>query len=137
MLEHDEINIIKDFWPLIVKTIANSIDFGGFSQIILYFGLSTWTHIEYRIKRSTIYLFLLSIKQLFFQICNINIFGSKSQTLTQQNSRLLFSSTSFAHFVYSCCAMTSYSCTQLDLAFVVFCFSLKGQQDYISLYVWF
>jgi len=29
----------------------------------------------------------------------INIFGSKSRTLTQQNSRLFFSSTAFAHFV--------------------------------------
>jgi len=29
----------------------------------------------------------------------INIFGSKSRTHTQQNSRLYFSSTSFAHFV--------------------------------------
>jgi len=29
---------------------ANSLDFGDFRQIILYFGLSTCTHIEYRIK---------------------------------------------------------------------------------------
>jgi len=36
----------------------------------------------------------------------INIFGSKSRTLTQHNS-LFFSSTSFAHFVLTFCAMTS------------------------------
>ena len=42
-------------------------------------------------------------------------------------------STSFAHFVYSFCPMTPYSCIPLDLAFFVFCFSLKGQHDYISL----
>jgi len=44
----------------------------------------------------------LSIKPFFYFVrCTplINIFGSNSRTLTQQNSRLFFSSTSFAHFV--------------------------------------
>jgi len=36
------------------------------------------------------------------------MFGSKSRSLRQQNSRLFFSSTSFAHFVQMLCAMTSY-----------------------------
>jgi len=38
MLKYDEINIVKDFWPLFVKTTH---DFGDFMQIILYFRLST------------------------------------------------------------------------------------------------
>ena len=89
MLKHDEINIVKDFWSLLVKKIVNSLDFGDFRQIILYFGLSTWTHIEYRIKSSTVtYTFFcffcfiicilffisknqLSIKQVFL-ICKMN-----------------------------------------------------------------
>jgi len=29
---------------------ANSLDFGDVRQIILYFGLSIWTHIGYRKK---------------------------------------------------------------------------------------
>jgi len=46
----------------------------------------------------------LSIEQVFFSNfvrCTplINIFGSKSQSLRQQNSQLFFSSTSLAHFV--------------------------------------
>ena len=36
------------------KEEANSLDFGEFRQIILYFGLSTWTHFEYRITSSTL-----------------------------------------------------------------------------------
>jgi len=35
----------------------------------------------------------------------INIFGSKSRTLTQQ---FFFSSTRFAHFLKTFCTMTSY-----------------------------
>ena len=58
-LQHDDINIVKDFWPLFVKKIANSLDFCEFTQISLYFGFSTWTHTEYRIKNSTVtYTFL-------------------------------------------------------------------------------
>ena len=120
VVKHDDINIVTDFWPLFVKKIANSLDFGDFRQISLDFGLSTWTNIEYRIKRSTvtytlfcffgfircIHFFIrknqLSIEHSFL-ICKmytlINIFGSKSRTLTQQNSRFFYSSTSFAHFV--------------------------------------
>ena len=56
MLKHDGINIVIDFWPLFVKQIANSLDFGDLWQIILYFGLSTWTHIEYWIKSMVTYL---------------------------------------------------------------------------------
>jgi len=45
----------------------------------------------------------LSIEQFFLKFVRctplINIFGSKSQTLTQQNSCLIVSSTSLAHFV--------------------------------------
>ena len=37
-----------------------------------------------------------------------NIFGSKSRTLRQQNSWLIFSWTSLARFVWTFCAMTSY-----------------------------
>ena len=61
--------MVKDFWPLFVKQIANSLDFGDFRQIILYFGLSTWTHIEYRIKSSTLtysYFFSILDKQYVF-----------------------------------------------------------------------
>ena len=35
----------------LLKEIANSLDFRGFRQIILYFELSTWTHIVYRLKK--------------------------------------------------------------------------------------
>jgi len=53
-------------------------------------------------------------------------FWLKSRTLTQQNSRLCFSSIRFAHFMKSFCAMTSYKCTKLtDLAFLVFCYNLR------------
>jgi len=41
LLKHDEINIVKDFLPLFVKKIANSLDYGDIMQIILYFWLST------------------------------------------------------------------------------------------------
>ena len=54
MLKHDDINIVKEFWPLFVKKIAKSLDFGYFMQIILYVGLSTWTHIENKIKSSMV-----------------------------------------------------------------------------------
>ena len=54
MLKHDEINIVKDFDHCLLNQIANSFDLGDFRQILLYFGLSTWIHIEYRIKRSTV-----------------------------------------------------------------------------------
>jgi len=69
----------------------------------------------------------LSIEHIFLKcVPLINIVGSKSQTLTQQNSQLLFSSTSFAHFVYTFCAMTSYLCTKLtDLACLMFCYNLR------------
>jgi len=40
LLKYDEININKDFLPLFVKNIANSLDFGDFRQIIMYFGFS-------------------------------------------------------------------------------------------------
>jgi len=105
LLKHDEINIVNDLWPLFVKRNSKS----------------TWTHIVYRIKSSRVtytyvcflgihnmYTFLhkkrnqLSVEQFFFKFVRytplINMFGSKSRTLTQQNSRV-FSSTSFAHFV--------------------------------------
>jgi len=36
LLKDDEINIAKDFLPLFVKKIANSLDFGDFMQIIYY-----------------------------------------------------------------------------------------------------
>jgi len=55
-----------------------------------------WIHITYTFlhkKKSTFY------QIVFFLTCKINNFGSKSQTFTQQNSRLFFLSTSFAHFV--------------------------------------
>ena len=100
----------------LLKKIANSLDFGDFRQIILYIGLSTSTHIEYIIKSSMVtYPFLLfwihnnyirkklTIEQFFSKFVRCTplnyIFGSKSRTLTQQNSRLCFSSIRFAHFM--------------------------------------
>ena len=46
--------MVNNFWQLFVKKIANSLDFGEFRQIIMYFELSTRTHIEYSIKSSTV-----------------------------------------------------------------------------------
>ena len=46
-------NMVKVFWVFLVKIIANQLDFGEFMPIILYFELSMWTHIEYRVKIST------------------------------------------------------------------------------------
>jgi len=40
LLKHDEINIVKDL-KTVCKKIATSLDFGDFSQSLLYFGLST------------------------------------------------------------------------------------------------
>jgi len=116
LLKHDEINIFKNCWPLFVKKKANSLDFDDFWKIVSYFGLSIWTHIEYRKKVvrwhilsfllfyiNNMYTFLhkkkkqLSIEQFFKKIVRpfINIFGWKSQ-----NSWLFFSSTGLAHFVW-------------------------------------
>ena len=53
-LNSDKINIVKDFDDILLFYLANSLDFGDFRQIILYFGLSTWTHFEYRIKISMV-----------------------------------------------------------------------------------
>jgi len=53
------------------------------------------------------------------------MYTSKSGTTTTKQS-IIFSSTSFAHFVWTFCAITSYLCTKLtDLAFLVFCFNLR------------
>jgi len=35
---------------------GNQLDFGDFRQIILYFALFIWAHIEYRIKMRTVTL---------------------------------------------------------------------------------
>jgi len=37
-----------------VTKMANQLDFGDFRQIIVYFVLSIWTHIEYRTRISTV-----------------------------------------------------------------------------------
>ena len=81
-----------DFLPLLLF-LANSLDLRDFRQIILYFGLSTRTHIEYRIKSSTVtyilfvafldkqYVYLssykknqLSIEQFFQKNCMMYTF---------------------------------------------------------------
>ena len=49
IVKHDEINIIFDHCLLTIF-LANWLVLCDFRQIILYLGLSTWTHIEYRIK---------------------------------------------------------------------------------------
>ena len=49
---------LEFFGHCLFNKIANSLDFTDFRQIILYFGLSTWTHIEYKIKKyGDIYFF--------------------------------------------------------------------------------
>ena len=107
------------------KREAHSLDFGDFRQIILYLGLSTWTHIEYIINvvrwhilsfcffRLTICIpFFIRKKSTFYRTgfffinyvrCTplINMFGSKSRTLRQHNSRLFISTTSLAHCVWT------------------------------------
>ena len=130
-MKHDEINIEKDFFNhCLLNKNSKFTWFCDFRQTILYFGLSTRTHIEYRINSSTVSYTLccffrlticvpffirkrqLSIKQfwVFSKLVKctllITIFGSKSRT--QQNSRLFFSSTSLAQFVWTFCAMTFY-----------------------------
>jgi len=49
-----QINIVMDFWSKHWWKNSKSMDFGDFKQIILYFGLSIWTHFEYRIKIITV-----------------------------------------------------------------------------------
>ena len=54
-----KLRLLRILGPSVGEKIANQIDFGEFRQIILYFGLSTWTHIEYIIKSSMVtYTFL-------------------------------------------------------------------------------
>ena len=44
-------NIVKDFGPSTGEQKSlNQFGFGDLRQIILYFGLSIWTHIAYRIN---------------------------------------------------------------------------------------
>ena len=51
---------LRIFDHCLLKEIDNSLDLGDFSKISLYFGLSIRTHIEYRIKSSTVtYTFYL------------------------------------------------------------------------------
>ena len=54
------------------EKIANQLDFGDFRQIFLYFGLSIWTHIEYRIKISRVTLYFL-----LFRLNNMYTFSHK------------------------------------------------------------
>ena len=70
----------------LLKTIANSLDFGDFRQIILYFGLSTWTHIEYGVHFCFFgFIICIYIEQFSFKFVRctllINGFGSKSRTV--------------------------------------------------------
>ena len=74
---------MKGFWRLFVKKIANSLDLGDFSQIILYFKLSTWTHIEYRIKSSTVAYTFFVFCSIGFIIC-IPFFNTKNQLFIEQ-----------------------------------------------------
>jgi len=59
-------------------------------------------------KMSTFYRTVFSPSKCVRCTPLINMFGSKSRTLRQQNSRLLFSSTSLAQFVWTVCAKISY-----------------------------
>ena len=78
MLNHHEINIIKDDWPLHVRKTTNALDFDEFRQIILYFSLSTWTHIAYRIKIKVVRWHILFF--CFFLIHNMYTFRHKKKT---------------------------------------------------------
>ena len=95
MLQHDIINIVKDFLPLFVYLfLTNSLDFGDFRQIILYFGLSTWTHIEYKKTAKNVfkwYLFQISWFHIFLPF-GLSFFWSRLWSS-------IFSSISFVYLI--------------------------------------
>ena len=121
MLKHDEINQVKDFWPLLKKS-ANSLDIGDFKQILLYFGFSTWTHFEYWIKSSTVtYSFFC-----FFRFNNMYIFLHKKKInfLSSSSFKICkmytfdpyFLARNHEYFIFFICPFCgSYLCTDILL----------------------
>ena len=93
------------------EKIANQLDCGDFRQTISYFGLSRLSHIEYRIKISTV-----TYTSFAVYINNMYIFSHK------KNINFLSNSVFIVYFG----TMASYTYTKLTyLSCLVFCYNFR------------